>query len=89
MEPVQNPISFEVHLKQVQFRFLIGNILRSNKNIERRMALLRVLNPFADMFSRMFGSGGMGDDFFDDFSNFIAVCNTLCSDIAEMSIVLW
>ena len=35
-------------------------------DIERRLALLRVLNPFADAFARMFG-GEMGDDFMDNF----------------------
>ncbi len=35
-------------------------------DIERRMALLRMLNPFADAFSRMFG-GGVPDDFMDNF----------------------
>ena len=34
-------------------------------DIERRLSLLRMLNPYADVFSRMFGGRGM-DDFFDD-----------------------
>ena len=33
-------------------------------DIERRLAVLRMLNPFADIFSRM---GGFGPDFLDDF----------------------
>jgi tetratricopeptide (TPR) repeat protein len=33
-------------------------------DIERRLTVLRMLNPFADIFSRM---GGFGPDFLDDF----------------------